>query len=234
MELATLLPLLLLLAWLLPLASFALIVLAGPRLGHAGRKAGYVATVAIGISFVLSLVALGFWLGQHPITDSHHGEAALRAAAEADTHDHGEAEHAENEAAGYEPEESHGAHADVAILAGEWYTLAEFGSLRLTIGYYIDALTLGMFAMVTLIATCIHVYSFGYMHEELGDVTDPLASTSSGKPLVRPGRFCRFFQYMSLFCFSMLGLVVAGNIAMVFIFWELVGICSYLLIGFYI
>ena len=91
-----------------------------------------------------------------------------------------------------------------------------------------------MFVMVSLIATCIHVYSFGYMHEELEDVTDPLASTSSGKPLVRPGRFHRFYQYLSLFCFSMLGLVVAGNIAMVFVFWELVGICSYLLIGFYI
>src|SRR4029077_11644923 len=42
------------------------------------------------------------------------------------------------------------------------------------------------------------------------------------------------FQYLSLFCFSMLGLVLAGNIAMVFVFWELVGICSYFLIGFYI
>ena len=44
----------------------------------------------------------------------------------------------------------------------------------------------------------------------------------------RRGRFHRFFQYLSLFCFSMLGLVIAGNVAMVFVFWELVGICSYL------
>jgi NADH-quinone oxidoreductase subunit L len=48
--------------------------------------------------------------------------------------------------------------------------------------------------------------------------------------LHRPGRFPRFFQYLSLFCFSMLGLVLSGNIAMVFVFWELVGICSYFLI----
>ena len=48
----------------------------------------------------------------------------------------------------------------------------------------------------------------------------------------RRGRFYRFFQYLSLFCFSMLGLVIAGNLAMVFMAWELVGICSYLLIGF--
>jgi NADH-quinone oxidoreductase subunit L len=56
---------------------------------------------------------------------------------------------------------------------------------------------------------------------------------SSGGHLHRPGRFPRFFQALSLFCFSMLGIVIAGNLAMVFIFWELVGICSWFLIGFY-
>jgi NADH-quinone oxidoreductase subunit L len=226
MELATLLPLLLLLAWLLPLASFTVLVFAGPRLGRAGHKAAYVATGAIGTSFVLSLIALGAWLGHHPLAAADHGSHAV-----AETlHDPSETAHSDD----HEEAAAHHESATVAPIAGDWYTLAEFGSLRLTIGYYIDALTLGMFAMVTLIATCIHVYSFGYMHEELEDVTDSLASTSSGKPLVRPGRFPRFFQYLSLFCFSMLGLVVAGNIAMVFVFWELVGICSYLLIGFYI
>ncbi len=57
---------------------------------------------------------------------------------------------------------------------------------------------------------------------------------ADGGHLHRPGRYYRFFAYMSLFCFSMLGLVLAGNIFQVFIFWELVGICSYLLIGFYV
>ena len=127
-----------------------------------------------------------------------------------------------------------GSHARaIPPLAGDWYTLGQFGSLRLAVGYYIDALTVAMFAMVTLVATCIHVYSFGYMHDELHEVTDALAPLSSGQPLRRPGRFCRFYQYLSLFCFSMLGLVIAGNVLMVFMFWELVGICSYLLIGFY-
>ena len=245
MELATLLPLLLLLAWLLPLASFTLIVFAGPRLGHAGNKAAYVATGAIGTSLILSLIALGSWLWNHPLAASHHGETDLHVAAESHahgdeaSHDHSEAtdshdDHAHGEEAEHEEGNAHHESLTVAPISGDWYTLAEFGSLRLTIGYYIDALTIGMFVMVTLIGTCIHVYSFGYMHEELEGVTDSLASTSSGKPLVRPGRFHRFFQYLSLFCFSMLGLVVAGNIAMVFVFWELVGICSYLLIGFYI
>src|SRR5581483_9788447 len=89
-------------------------------------------------------------------------------------------------------------------------------------------------AMVTLIASCIHFYAIGYMHDELHDVTDHEVVLSNGHHLHRPGRFHRFFQYLSLFCFSMLGIVVAGNVAMVFVFWELVGICSYFLIGFYI
>jgi NADH-quinone oxidoreductase subunit L len=118
--------------------------------------------------------------------------------------------------------------------AGEYWLLGRFGDLRMNISYYIDSLTVAMFCMVTLIATLIHIYAIGYMHDELHDVTDPEVTLSSGEVLKRPGRFPRFFQYLSLFCFSMLGLVLSGNIAMVFVFWELVGICSYFLIGFYI
>ena len=55
-----------------------------------------------------------------------------------------------------------------------------------------------------------------------------------GQHLHRRGRFHRFFQYLSLFSFSMLGICISGNLAMTFVFWELVGICSYFLIGFYI
>jgi len=192
MDLNQTLPMLLGLAWLLPLVSFALIVLFGPRMGKAGHCAGYLATLAIIAAFILSASALVLWVMHNPFT-----------------------------AAAHEP------------IAGDWYALGVFGSLRVTIGYYIDALTIAMFCMVTLVASCIHVYSYGYMHEELQDVTDALVTLSNGQPLFRRGRFCRFFQYLSLFCFSMLGLVIAGNLAMVFVFWELVGICSYLLIGFY-
>jgi NADH-quinone oxidoreductase subunit L len=87
--------------------------------------------------------------------------------------------------------------------------------------------------VVTFIATCIHVYASGYMHDELHEVTDHEVTLADGHHLHRPGRFPRFFQALSLFCFSMLGIVIAGNLAMVFIFWELVGICSWFLIGFY-
>ena len=205
MDLDVLISRLLLGAWLLPLASFAAIVFFGPRMGKGGRLAGYVATGAIVGGWVLSAVALAVWLGQHaPSPPTPFPHA-------------GEGSQ----------------QAAAKAISGEWYALAEFGALRVSIGYYIDALTVAMFFMVTLVASCIHVYSFGYMHEELHDVTDPLATLANGEPLVRPGRFPRFFQYFSLFCFSMLGLVIAGNVLMVFVFWELVGICSYLLIGFY-
>src|ERR671919_658538 len=70
--------------------------------------------------------------------------------------------------------------------------------------------------------------------KRLGTGAEETKSSPSRARWDRRDRFHRFFQYMSLFCFSMLGLVIAGNIAMVFVFWELVGICSYFLIGFYI
>ena len=54
-----------------------------------------------------------------------------------------------------------------AAVSGDWYVFGVFGSLRMTIGYYIDSLTVAMFCMVTLVASCIHVYSIGYMHGEL-------------------------------------------------------------------
>ncbi len=83
----------------------------------------------------------------------------------------------------------------------------------LDIGVYVDSLTVAMFSMITLVSTLIFIFSIGYMHEDK--------------------RFPRFFTYLSLFCFSMLGLVLGGTILQLFIFWELVGLCSYLLIGFW-
>src|SRR5205823_2652877 len=82
-------------------------------------------------------------------------------------------------------------------------------------------------------ATLIHIFSIGYMGEELQPiVADHQVHTDEGH-LHRRGRFGRFFMFLSLFCFSMLNLVLADNLFQVFLSWELVGICSYLLIGFY-
>lgn len=233
-------------AWLLPLASFTIIVFFGPLLGKAGKYAAYVATGAILSAFVLSFLALIAWLGQFGTTPETHHALALPAntlpaeparssamrltalAVEKDAHAAPTSEH------GHEAHDEHHAAPPPKVFTGNLYSLGQFGSLKIAVSYYIDALTVAMFAMVTLIATCIHFYAIGYMHDELHEVTDHEVKLSDGHHLHRPGRFYRFFQYLSLFCFSMLGLVYAGNIAQVFVFWELVGICSYFLIGFYI
>lgn len=109
---------------------------------------------------------------------------------------------------------------------------AESGTV-LTIGYRIDMLNAVMFVMVTFVATLIHLFSIGYMSEELQTtVADHQVHTEDGH-LHRRGRFGRFFLFLSLFCFSMLNLILADNLFQVFLSWELVGICSYLLVGFY-
>lgn len=243
------LPRLLALAWLTPLASFVLILFFGKRMGPHGKLAGLVATSAIVFAAVCSFTALfGVWLPNNPLKDaSHHGEhheeaethaavtAPIRLVASEGEHaeeSHGDGEH-------HAEGEHHESHAnnqpeEYPSYYGSWYDLGVFGSLKLSISYYIDALTVGMFCMVSLIASCVHFYAMGYMHDELHDFTDPEVTLSNGEKLKRPGRYYRFFQYLSLFCFSMFGIVIAGNIAMVFVFWELVGICSYFLIGFYI
>ena len=104
---------------------------------------------------------------------------------------------------------------------------------QLQLGYRIDSLSAVMFVMVTFIATLIHLFSIGYMGEELTEkVEDHEVHTASGH-LERRSRFTRFFSFLSLFCFSMLNLILADNLFQIFVSWELVGICSYLLIGFY-
>src|SRR6478609_5228404 len=89
----------------------------------------------------------------------------------------------------------------------------ELGSLQVDFGLKLDALSLMMLLIVTGVGSAIHIYSYGYMHD------DPA--------------FSRFFACLSLFTFSMLGIVLANNFLQMFIFWELVGVSSYLLIGFW-
>lgn len=87
------------------------------------------------------------------------------------------------------------------------------GPLEIRMGIVIDNLTAIMLAMVTLISFLVHLYSTGYM---------------AGDP-----RYGRFFAYLGIFTFSMLGIVLSDNLFSIYIFWELVGLSSYLLIGFY-
>ena len=83
----------------------------------------------------------------------------------------------------------------------------------LNFGVTVDALSVMMLLVVTVVATLIKIYSVGYMHGDL--------------------RYSRYFAYISLFTASMLGLVLADNFVMLYIFWEGVGLCSYLLIAFW-
>ncbi|VTS03627.1 NADH-quinone oxidoreductase subunit L [Tuwongella immobilis] len=109
----------------------------------------------------------------------------------------------------------------------------ESGGLSLQLGYSIDILTALMFSMVCFIGTLIFLYSMGYMAEEgRASVVDPEVSGADA-PFQRRGRFGRFYLYLSLFAFSMLHLLIANNLLQIFMSWELVGLCSYLLIGYY-
>jgi NADH-quinone oxidoreductase subunit L len=99
------------------------------------------------------------------------------------------------------------------IRAESSVTWLAVGPLLAEFGLRFDPLSLGMLLIVTGVATAIHIYSWGYMAEDEG--------------------FSRFFACLSLFTFSMLGIVLSNNFLQLFIFWELVGVSSYLLIGFW-
>ena len=106
------------------------------------------------------------------------------------------------------------AFAEVAsgsIVSVPLYTWLTSGNLDIHIGFYIDRLTAVMLLLVTVVSSLVHIYTIGYMHGEPG--------------------YARFFSYVALFTFSMLMLVLADNFLQLFVFWEAVGLCSYLLIG---
>src|SRR3989441_8190817 len=93
------------------------------------------------------------------------------------------------------------------------WTWIQVGSFRADFGLAMDRLSGVYVLFVTFVAFLIHVFAVGYMHEDKG--------------------FYRFFAYLNLFMFSMLTLVLADNFLLLFVGWEGVGLCSYLLIGYY-
>ncbi|HTL72538.1 MAG TPA: NADH-quinone oxidoreductase subunit L [bacterium] len=105
---------------------------------------------------------------------------------------------------------ANGFHPEVTETSISWLSI---GGLSVDFGLKLDALSMMMLFIVTGVGGAIHIYSYGYMHEDRS--------------------MSRFFAFMSLFTFSMLGIVLANNFLMMFIFWELVGVSSYLLIGFW-
>src|SRR5256886_1348136 len=102
-------------------------------------------------------------------------------------------------------------HGFRAIQNCTWFP---FGEQILRIGFVLDPLAAAMLMMIALVGLCIFVFSIGYMAEDKN--------------------FGRFFAYLSFFSGAMLGVVVANSLLLLFVFWELVGLASYLLIGFWI
>ena len=99
---------------------------------------------------------------------------------------------------------------DPKPLTVDWISL---GKITFSMGFYLDSVTVIMLIVVTLVSSLVHIFSMGYMQGDL--------------------RYPRFFAFLSLFSFSMLFLVVSDNLLGIYIGWELVGLCSYLLIGFW-
>jgi NADH-quinone oxidoreductase subunit L len=149
-------------AWLIPLLpalSFFVILFFGKKLPKGGSESGI---LAVGLSFVLSVLVAIDWITNHAVVDQHW----------------------------------------------VWWTN---GHAEVTIGQHVDGLTAMMFLVVTFVSLMVHVYSVGYMH---GDV-----------------RFTFFFAALSLFTASMLFMVMADNLLQLMVGWELVGLCSFMLIG---
>ena len=95
----------------------------------------------------------------------------------------------------------------------ELWTWLNLGGISLEIGYLVDPLSAIMLVVVTSVAVTVMIYTHGYMEHDQS--------------------YVRFFTYLSLFTASMLGLVLSPNLVQIYIFWELVGMCSYLLVGFW-
>ena len=104
-----------------------------------------------------------------------------------------------------------GAYQKITAFNTIWLQLTD--KLHIDLGVLLDPISVMMLVVITTVSLMVHIYSLGYMKGEKG--------------------FERFFSFLSLFSFSMLGLVLATNIFQMYIFWELVGVSSFLLIGFY-
>ncbi|MBI2852898.1 MAG: NADH-quinone oxidoreductase subunit L [Chloroflexi bacterium] len=99
-----------------------------------------------------------------------------------------------------------------------WLTV---GDLKINVGLMVDSLTAVMLVVVTTVSLMVQIYSLGYMQHEVPDA--------------KPGDrgYHRYYAWMSLFTASMLGVILSNSLLLIFVFWELVGVCSYLLIGFW-
>ncbi len=176
---------LLLTAVLLPLAAFVLLILMGRRFGN--PLSGYVATGLMAASFVCTMLAMIDWYSGGPVTGRDWGFE--RGPINLPVH--------------WIPIGTAAHSSGIAQETPGW----------LDVGIYIDSLTIAMFAMITLVATLVHIFSLGWMTDDEW--------------------YPRFFAYLGLFCFAMLALLIGGTLLNVVISWQLVAFASWLLIGFW-
>ena len=101
----------------------------------------------------------------------------------------------------------------ILVIQADYYQWMHAGSFELNFGYLIDRLSIIMLLVITGVGFLIHVYSIGYMNHEVD--------------------YARYFAYLNLFVFFMLLLVLGSSYVLMFVGWEGVGLCSYLLIGFW-
>ena len=210
------------LAWLvpaLPALSAVLIMVLGKQLPKKGAEIGIVAiaialAVSVGIAvevFSANVEAAGAAHHEESGAEEEHSSRDVQVASAGDVQ---VATEAEGEAAEKTDAEHAGEPASNSFLKEQSFLLAPLGGgLELEAGTRVDGLTAMMFLLVTFVSLMVQVYSTGYMH---------------GDP-----RYTYFFTLLSIFTASMLLLVISNNMMMVLMGWELVGVCSFLLIGFW-
>ncbi len=193
-------------AWLIPvfpLLAFALITLTPIR--QSKQASGW---LAIGMMVLAVIFAVGLLAG---VTQGLHldesGQVVVHAM------EHGEGEHGAGESEAAAEGEGHGglfAFPEANVV--QRIAWAPTGTTTFDMGIYIDGLTAAMLAMVTITSACIHLFSLGYM---------------ANHP-----RQSRFFSFIALFTAAMLAMTMAADLLLFFMAWEIMGLCSYLLIGF--
>jgi len=170
------------------------------------RWAGYLAVTALAVSAILSIVGL-FWHQQHVQSGRDRLQSVESWAASIPWLSLSHLGFEGKGNLGYSPDAN---------------------GVELRLGYHVDTLTTVLFVLITLVALCIHLYALRCMRREVkAEVYDTLAKAH------RPGRYAWFFAVFSAFTGVMLHLVLADNLLQIFICWELLGLCSYFLIGFY-
>jgi len=231
--------------WIIPAimaVSFAIILGFGKRMPRGGSEVGI---AAVGVCFVLALLTAGQWIGQtntadactpetcELIVDDHHddedhGEDDHGDEDHGDEDDHDDEDHGEDEGAfavdptsgssdgesaaalsAFVEEGGEGGAAPIAVVSERtWWSN---GGIDFTVGTMVDGLTVTLLVVVTLVSLLVHIYSTDYV---AGD-----------------RRFTHFFAFLSLFTAAMLFFVTSANVLQMIVGWELVGVCSFSLIG---